>query len=247
MTENLNVRQAVAGDMPTIVAMIDEAADWLRAKGTDQWARPWPTRKHRDRRIQRGLKRNKTWMVENEGLPVATVTLRRRGNRKLWTAAERHESAVYLSRLVVRRDYAGQGIGEALVDWAGVRGRRGWGAQWIRIDVWTTNVALHNYYAKRGFRPYGDQRPAKINNYPSAALFQKPVSGVDEEAAARFAEGPIVGGRGQFHLFRVSSSRGTPEADQPYGRESHPRSEGPTLPVVHRTAARDFVHETSGG
>ena len=40
MTDTLSVRQAVVGDMPTILAMIDEAADWLGTKGTDQWARP---------------------------------------------------------------------------------------------------------------------------------------------------------------------------------------------------------------
>ena len=135
-------------------------------------------------------------MVERDGIAIATVTLRRQGNKKLWTAAERRESAVYLSRLIVGRDHAGKAIGEALIDWAGLRAKRGWGAQWIRIDVWTTNVALHNYYEKRGFRPYGDQRPAKINNYPSAALFQKPVSEVDEEAAARFSEAPAPNGRG---------------------------------------------------
>lgn len=174
--------------MGTILGMIKEAADWLGTKGTDQWAAPWPSRKRRDGRVLRGLKKKKTWIVEDAGAPIATVTFRRRGNRRLWTASERREPAVYLSRLIVCRDYAGQAIGEALIDWAGLRGARDWGAQWIRIDVWTTNAALHNYYEKRGFRPYGDQRPAKINSYPSAALFQKPIAEVDEAAAARFRE-----------------------------------------------------------
>jgi GNAT superfamily N-acetyltransferase len=188
MTDNLTVRQAGPDDMGTILGMIEEAADWLSTKGTDQWAVPWPTRKRRDNRVVRGLKKKKTWIVEDAGAPIATVTLRQQGNRKLWTATERREPAVYLSRLIVGRDYAGQAIGEALIDWAGLRGARDWDAQWIRIDVWTTNVALHNYYEKRGFRPYGDRRLAKISSYPSAALFQKPITEVDEAAAARFRE-----------------------------------------------------------
>ena len=203
MTDTLSVRQAVVGDMPTILAMIDEAADWLGTKGTDQWARPWPSRESRDKRIQRGLRQKKTWMVELDGVPIGTVTLRRHGNRRLWTAQERRERAVYLSRLVVCRDYAGQAIGEALIDWAGARGAGAWGAQWIRIDVWTTNTALHDYYEKRGFRSYGDQRSAKINNYPSAALFQKPVAEIDEMAAARFTEASAAGGRGSSRPFRM--------------------------------------------
>lgn len=246
MTDNLSVRQAVVHDMRDIIALINEAAGWLGTKGTDQWATPWPTEKRRDRRIRRGLRRNKTWMVERDGIAIATVTLRRQGNKKLWTAAERRESAVYLSRLIVGRDHAGKAIGEALIDWAGLRAKRGWGAQWIRIDVWTTNVALHNYYEKRGFRPYGDQRPAKINNYPSAALFQKPVSEVDEEAAARFSEAPAPNGRGSSRPFRLSRSLGKPGHDRIYDPD-HLQPEGLGVAAANGMAERELAHEASAG
>src|ERR1035441_8913531 len=91
-------------------------------------------------------------MVEENGSPVATVTYRQHGNQTLWTRDERSQPAVYVSRLVVVRRAAGRGIGAALIDWAGQGGVRDWNAQWIRIDVWTANVALHNYFEKRGFR-----------------------------------------------------------------------------------------------
>ncbi len=247
MTDTLSVRQAVVGDMPTILAMIDEAADWLGTKGTDQWARPWPTTRGRDRRVRRGLRKNKTWIVEMDGVPIGTVTLRRRGNRRLWTAQERREPAVYLSRLVIRRDYAGQAIGEALIDWAGARAARDWGAHWVRIDVWTTNVALHDYYKKRGFRPYGDQRSAKINDYPSAALFQKPVVEIDETAAARFTEASGPGDRGSSRPFRTRHSRREPRVDDARGHVPRPWPESPGLAAAHRMGDRELAPEAPAG
>ena len=36
MTDNLRIRRGTAGDADTIIGLIDEAADWLRGKGTDQ-------------------------------------------------------------------------------------------------------------------------------------------------------------------------------------------------------------------
>jgi predicted N-acetyltransferase YhbS len=106
----------------------------------------------------------------------------------LWTPDEQLVSAAYIARLIVRRDRAGERIGEALIDWAGARGLRCWSAQWIRIDVWTTNDALHNYYEKRGFQHYKVCEFKEDEYYPSAALFQKPTAEVDLESAARFLE-----------------------------------------------------------
>ena len=65
---------------------------------------------------------------------------------------------------------------------------RCWSAKWVRIDVWTTNEALHNYYEKRGFQHYKVCEFKEGEYYPSAALFQKPTAEVDQESAARFKE-----------------------------------------------------------
>lgn len=194
MTDILQVRRGTAGDFERVLAMINEAAGWLRDKNTDQWSTPWPSRPARDERIRRGLRDGGTWMVEDHGVPIATITYRPTGNLRLWTPQERREPSVYVSRLIVSRSHAAQAIGEALIDWAGLRALRDWGAQWIRIDVWTTNEALHNYYEKRGFRFCRIHKPPESKNghngeqksYPSAALFQKPTGGADMAAAQRF-------------------------------------------------------------
>jgi GNAT superfamily N-acetyltransferase len=191
MNEIFQVRRANADDLPVILGMIDEAAAWLRTKDTDQWDKPWPTEAARNARVLRGLCGGYTWIAEERGTPVATITYRQHGNRTLWTKRERLDPAVYISRLIVTRDAAGRGIGSAMIDWAAQRAVSEWGAKWIRIDVWTTNLALHNYYEKRGFR-FWRKCPLDQETYPSAALFQKSAGEIDEAATAQFAEASIT-------------------------------------------------------
>lgn len=189
MTDKLRIRRGTTGDADTIIGLIDEAADWLRGKGTDQWATPWPDRTARDRRVRRGLRNGHTWIAEANGRPIATITYRPHGNRKLWTRKEDQTPAVYVSRLIVTRSAAGLSVGTAMIDWAAARAMRDWNAQWIRIDVWTTNVALHNYYEKRGFRRLRIAQ-CQAEDYPSAALFQKPTSEIDLAAGLSFEVDP---------------------------------------------------------
>jgi GNAT superfamily N-acetyltransferase len=192
MTETLRIRRATADDMGTIISgLIDDARAWLSSKGTDQWAAPWPSPAARDARVLRDLKAGRTWLVQDDHAPVATVTFSDHGNRRLWAPGEQLVSAAYVARLIVRRSRAGERIGEALMDWAGACGMRCWGAKWIRIDVWTTNDALHNYYEKRGFQYYKIREFDNGEYYPSAALFQKPTAEIDPESAARFIEPAI--------------------------------------------------------
>jgi GNAT superfamily N-acetyltransferase len=186
MRDNFPIRPAEVDDMDTIIGLIDEAAAWLETKGTDQWAAPWPTRAARDARVLRGIRRGATWMVEDHGDPIATVTYWRKGNQKLWTTEEQRVPAVYVSRLIVSRRHMGDQIGAALIDWAGYQALAAWEAQWIRIDVWTTNEALHNYYDKRGFQHYSIREFGEDEYYPSAALFQKPTSEIDLDSVCRF-------------------------------------------------------------
>lgn len=190
MTPKLQIRRGTVSDLDTIVRLINEAADWLRGKGTDQWARPWPDRAARDGRVRRGLRNGHTWIAEANGQAIATVTYRPHGNHMLWVPKERRESAVYLSRLIVTRSAAGMGVGAALIDWAAAQAVRDWNAQWIRIDVWTANAALHNYYEKRGFR-FCRIASKAARDYPSAALFQKPASEIDLAAAGIFEVDPV--------------------------------------------------------
>jgi GNAT superfamily N-acetyltransferase len=186
----LRVRPAAIDDLPAIVRLIDEAAEWLRGMDTDQWAEPWPSRKKRDARIRRGLRKGRTWIVEEpagtDPVIVATISCRPEPNRGLWNREEQAQRALYVSRLVINRAYEGQQIGSELLDWAGKWARVQYDAEFIRLDVWTTNRKLHEYYLKRGF---GLVRKCNVD-YPSAVILQRPTADLDTVETPRLSEEP---------------------------------------------------------
>jgi GNAT superfamily N-acetyltransferase len=189
--ETFQIRPAQLSDLAAIIGLIDEAAGWLHGeKGTDQWQRPWPDLTARDQRIRRGIKVGRTWIVEDPSEPmdstrhlVGTVSCGRGGNKKLWTLRERNEPAVYLSRLIVSRPHAGRGVGAALINWASLRGVEEWGAEWTRLDVWTTNLDLQAYYEAQKFVHVRTWQFDDPWEYPSAALFQRATAEVDAKDA----------------------------------------------------------------
>jgi GNAT superfamily N-acetyltransferase len=180
-----------AENLRAVLGLIEDARGWLWSKDTDQWATPWPSEDARDARVLRGLEGRKTWIVWDGDIPAATVTITPRKNPDVWSkpgcTCELAERAVFMHRLITARKYAGLGLGAELIDWAGLRGQRLYGAKWIRIDAWTTNKGLHDYYVKRGFEPCGF---CADRDYPSAALFQKPVSAIRKPTIVQFLESP---------------------------------------------------------
>jgi GNAT superfamily N-acetyltransferase len=176
----MRIAKAAPEHLDVILGLVEDARTWLRDQDTDQWAAPWPDRAARDARVLRGLTNGKTWIVWDDDVPAATVTMATRANPAVWSKPEclcdLSERAVYVHRLITARKYAHLGLGSQLIDWAGLRTSREYGAKWIRIDVWTSNLALHDYYQKRGFEPCGFCRDPE---YPSGALFQKPVSRIE--------------------------------------------------------------------
>jgi len=180
------VRLATERDQDAITELLDAAATWLRDKETDQWAKPWRTEEDRRARISRDVQAGKTWIVLDGAVPVATFTADREHNHQeipVWPAWTRQEPAVYVCRLTVHRSHAGRGLGAALLDWIGVQARRRYGAEWIRVDVWTTNHELRAYYQRTGFRFCADSDDP---GYPSGALFQKPTDGIELDEPALF-------------------------------------------------------------
>jgi GNAT superfamily N-acetyltransferase len=198
MTTTMRIERArdTRSNRKAVLRLINEASDWLRTKGTDQWAEPWPTRKARDGRVRRDLADGKTWFVWDGKTLAATVTIADRPNPHVWLASgcDLSELAVYVHRLVIARKYAGLGLGAELIDWAGDRGYRLYGAMWIRIDVWTTNGGLHQYYKTTRFEPCGF---CPDSTYPSGALFQKHISEIGPLAIPH-----VPGASAEFDLSR---------------------------------------------
>ena len=167
------------GDVDAVSGLVRGAAEWLRtSKNTDQWAKPWPDRIRQRERMLNDLLKGKTWLVWDGETAVATITVDTDepvdlNEQPVWPERERRRSALYVRRVVVARDYAGCGLGAALLDWAAHVAKRDHQAALIRIDVWTTNQELHAYYEGQSFVRLPDRDPASLPDYPSQMLFER--------------------------------------------------------------------------
>ncbi|MGK3209050.1 GNAT family N-acetyltransferase [Amycolatopsis sp. MEPSY49] len=100
---------------------------------------------------------------------VGTMVLRDAHPADLWHPADDPGSALYLHHLAVGRAFAGRRIGAWLLDQAAAEaGRRG--KRYLRLDAWTSNTRLHDYYRSQGFRL------VRFEDDTSGALFERPVS-----------------------------------------------------------------------
>ncbi|MGW0968318.1 GNAT family N-acetyltransferase [Streptomyces sp. NPDC002516] len=132
-------------DVTRLLAFRDEAAAWLRTLGSDQWSRPYPADK-----LLATIEAGMVFMLRDGHTTVGTITLTPEAEAGLWTNDELGEPSMFVNKLTVAREYAGQNLGGRLLDWAGDRAYRS-GAEWLRLDAWTTNESLQRYYLAQGF------------------------------------------------------------------------------------------------
>jgi hypothetical protein len=168
----LELRAATASDYQSILGLVDGATRWLSSKGIDQWAKPWPDEQGRNARVLDDLLNGKTWLATDGAKVAATITIDPVDNG-VWPPDKRKEPALYLRRAIVDRDYGGREVGACLFDWASDIATDAYRAKWIRIDVWTTNFLLHDYYRAQDFEYVGLRDVVYGPDYPSRALFQR--------------------------------------------------------------------------
>ncbi|MER6184687.1 GNAT family N-acetyltransferase [Streptomyces sp. NPDC001652] len=158
-------------DVAKLLAFREEAAAWLRVLGSDQWSRPYPADK-----LLATIEAGTVFMLRDGHTTAGTITLTPDAEDGLWTDAELTEPSMFINKLTVAREYAGQNLGGRLLDWAGDRAQRA-GARWIRLDAWTTNDALQRYYLEQNFTHIRTVREgAAVNGGPrvSGWLAQRP-------------------------------------------------------------------------
>jgi len=166
----LYLRPAAPDDVDTIFLWRRQTAAWLASRyGSDQWSTPYPRE-----RIEAWVADGATIMaaLTPDGAPVATITSTPDGDPALWTPDELAVPARYLAKANVRPDHLGRGIGAVLIAWARAKAAEA-GVALVRLDVWSTNERLQDYYRHLGFT-YLRTVPGTV----SGALFEGPALSV---------------------------------------------------------------------
>jgi hypothetical protein len=160
------MRRALPGDLPIVMGIVNERASWLYLRGSDQWNQGLAYDAKLARRVERGL----TWLLEDDGTPIATVTVLRRSRSVLWTPEEVAEPAIYGWKLATAVERAGEGLTGLLFQWG-----QDWaahlGVRCIRWSVWGASQGLHAHYQRTGA---GLVRTVEVPTGEAAALFQLP-------------------------------------------------------------------------
>jgi hypothetical protein len=97
-----------------VVALVREAAAWLRSMGIDQWQKPWPDPAGHRERILNDLFKGKTWLLRGGETTVATMTIDTDepldvDEHPIWPTEESRPPALYVRRVIVSRRYARTG------------------------------------------------------------------------------------------------------------------------------------------
>lgn len=174
----LKIQAAQPGDAADVIKLIHEAIEWLGELGTDQWQEP---RFSEEQRIHASIGAGTTWVIFSDHRAVGTVVVDERADPEFWTSADDPDSALYLHRMVVARSQRGTDLGSAVLDWAGRMALKR-GKSRLRLDAWSSNERLHDYYIQQGFRL------VRILNYShrgSGALFER-------DAETQLGRGPVL-------------------------------------------------------
>ncbi|MER5648408.1 GNAT family N-acetyltransferase [Streptosporangium sp. NPDC002524] len=174
-TRPFTLRRATDGDLDGVLALLAEAAGWLNRQGVRQWPADGFPAGRITPLIGEGVlylldREDEPGGREGEGGPVATLALDGHADPEFWTRGDDPGSALYVHKLAVARDHAGMGLGEALLDWAGLRALA-LGKRWLRLDCSKDNPRLQGYY--RGQR-FAHLRTVDLPHRASGALFQRP-------------------------------------------------------------------------
>jgi hypothetical protein len=167
------VTRAVPADVDTIMEWRRERVAWLAARREDQWSIPLPRSA-----VASTVLAGQTWMVRDGMEPLATLTLSVAEDLEdlwkpdvapdpLWYPADDPTDALYVAKMMIPLRHAGADLGGEMLDWAAGRAFAA-GVTWLRLDAWTTNGRLHDYYRGKGFR-----HVRTVESRVSGACFQR--------------------------------------------------------------------------
>ena len=146
--EGLAVSEAKPEEVGLVLEILNEAADWLRAKGIDQWQSRYFTRSL----ILEGIGKTEVYLARLDNQVVGTITLQ--WSDPLWWG-DTPMDAAYFHRLAIKREYAAKGLGHALIEWVENKAKIS-GKSYLRLNCHLENPRIRQYYEDLGFAYRGD-------------------------------------------------------------------------------------------
>ena len=158
----MRLRRARPDEFEVVLAVLTQAAGWLRGRGVEQWPDRFPADW-----VMPAVERGETWLADVDGETVGTLVVQW-DDPIFWAGYP--ADAGYLHRLAVCRPGTGQG--GALLHWA-EQHAADHGKPFLRLDCVAGNAALRGYYEQAGYAHVGD---IPVGEY-TQARYEKRVDG----------------------------------------------------------------------
>lgn len=146
----IEVVQAGASDLGTVLSILEEAARWTSHRGIEGWQPGSFSR----RRIADRIERGEMYLAATSGQTFGTFALQW-SDAEVWGDAP--EDAGYVHGLAIKRQFGGRGLGREILRWAEKRAAL-LGKSYLRLDCRADNRGLNEYYERAGFRCRGRVR-----------------------------------------------------------------------------------------
>ncbi|KKJ75598.1 hypothetical protein WH95_17330 [Kiloniella litopenaei] len=157
MQEDIVIRSAERQDMPLLVCMAEDFANYLVALGENRVAFD------RDASLAQLLKHGfcdkplfSAFIAEAEGLPVGYAIY----NFGFW--ADSFQGMVFITDLFVRENWRSQGIGQLMIRELKQVGRNN-DCDLLAWTVWADNPVAQDFYDKLGATPLNDEIFMKLD------------------------------------------------------------------------------------
>ena len=150
------VERATQVDLDTVLTLFDSVQRWLVARGLkEQWDdEPFSENEVQRRRFATWLSAGHFSVVRDAERTIGTLVFSPKppdyAQEYIFSVRAGPLASGYLEAFAVHRDYAGRGVGKALLSWAKHEAARR-GLDIIRLDCWAENEVLRVYYRRAGF------------------------------------------------------------------------------------------------
>ena len=144
----MKVRRGGPDDAAGVIALFDEAVEWLVARGqTGQWGtEPLSRNERMVARVRDWAAGDGLWMAEIDGRVAGALVVGVRPEH----VRPVDEPELYVELLLSSRALAGRGIGARLIAHAVVLAREA-GVPLLRVDCWAGAPSLVAFYERQGF------------------------------------------------------------------------------------------------
>ena len=149
MSSTLEIVCAGADDLDRVLAVLEEAAEWLVSKGI---VGPWRPGFFSRQAFADQIARDEVYVSRLGEETVGTITLQWE-DELFWPGSS--SDAGYVHKLAVRPAYLGRGFGLQMLEWASrtaALARK----KCLRLNCLATNTKIRDYYEKAGFTHLND-------------------------------------------------------------------------------------------